>query len=690
MALSSPRVSASGLIVAVTVAVLLLFTCTPLVSSSDAAGKPRAVGVTAAGKMAQGSQYIVATKIRNPMARRVKGRVVMSLSSNRSAGPIRIGFRNLTGGLPARGTKTVLAAAKIRRSIGKGRYFVVSCYQARKYRSCASKSVRVVGAGKGPKGDPGTTGPTGSTGGTGPSGPKGPTGETGQTGPTGPTGPTGTTGDNAGYGPGATTGNDPLFTGIGNGGYDALHYDITLDYSPSANTFAAGTSTTMEAVATEDLSAFSLDFDPNSMSIDDVLVNGVSSPWELRDVFVQPSTTYADAKLVVKPRPQQWIADGDTFEVTVEYSGYVDLVTDPDGSWEGWVRYCRSGSPADPANLNCHGSFTVNEPIGAMSWFPSNNIPYDKATFTTTTTAPGTHVALGTGELVSNTDNGNGTRTWVWNTDLPTATYLTTATVAPMIQGTVTSVDKTGTVPLETIPAYNYYDDQATPDQITALETRFAAQQGIIDLFTPIFGEYPLDSGGDIAGWVPQLGYALENVGKSHYAGSGSGPSISAGTQAHEWTHQWFGNTVGPATWLEIWFNEGWATWGAWRSVSAANPAVQWTNNYTNPESSKWTQPPATVGGDPANMFNSFPSYTRPGMALEGYRQIVGDSKFTEYAQELMARYSYGVITTQQAIDLALEISDFTGAELELLEDYWQQWLLQSGMPTITPSSFIP
>jgi len=639
--------------------------------------------VKSPSKMTKGSQYVVSGVIKNN--KKTSGPLKVTLSTTKGKpGPMVIGSKK---SLKAKKGKTgFMLAVKAKNSMGAGKYFLVTTFKGAK----ASKAVSLVNrkVNPGPPGNDGTTGATGSTGDTGPTGETGPTGPTGPTGETGATGPTG---ENSGYTPGSTTGNDPLFGGIGNGGYDAISYDIELEYNPVSNEFAAGTNSTMEAVATQDLSRFSLDFDPNQMTISTVEVNGVVSPFELADVVVSPDTTYEDAKLIVRPRPQQWVAEGDTFLVTVNYDGFVQETTDPDGSWEGWVRYCRSGDPTDPANPDCHGSFTVNEPIGAMSWFPSNNVPYDKATFTTTTTAPTTHVALGTGELASQVDNGDSTTTWTWSTDIPTATYLTTATVAPLTRNLINqTVTDTSTDPDRILPAYNYYDSAATPTQITSLDTRFAAQQGLMDLYTPLFGAFPIDSMGDIAGWVPELGYALENQGKAHYAGGASGPSISATTQAHEWVHQWFGNTVGPQTWLEIWFNEGWATWGAWYFTSPTNPATQWTNNYTNPTSTKWQQPPATVGGDPANLFVGFASYTRPGMALEGYRQIVGDTLFFGYAQELLDRFAYGTITTAQAVDLALEISGFTGEDLDLLEAYWQQWLYQPSMPTITAASFTP
>ncbi len=46
--------------------------------------------------------------------------------------------------------------------------------------------------------------------------------------------------------PGTRTLNDPYFPQIGNGGYDAQHYRIAIDYDPSTNTFNEGTSTTVD------------------------------------------------------------------------------------------------------------------------------------------------------------------------------------------------------------------------------------------------------------------------------------------------------------------------------------------------------------------------------------------------------------------------------------------------------------
>ena len=99
--------------------------------------------------------------------------------------------------------------------------------------------------------------------------------------------------------------------------------------------------------------------------------------------------------------------------------------------------------------------------MGAQSWFPSNNYPTDKATFDTIITVPNAKTALGVGELVERTDNGDGTSTWHWREDDPTATYLTTATVGDFIY-TEGSMVETSTG--RTLPVYNAIDSTATRD----------------------------------------------------------------------------------------------------------------------------------------------------------------------------------------------------------------------------------
>jgi len=75
-------------------------------------------------------------------------------------------------------------------------------------------------------------------------------------------------------------------------------------------------------------------------------------------------------------------------------------------------------------------------------------------------------------------------------------------------------------------------------------------------------------------------------------------------------------------------------------------------------------------------------------MTYEGYRQIVGNVRFFAFARELQERFAYGNVSTEDVVDLALEMSGLDGERLELLEEYFQQWLYEAGRPTILPDDF--
>ena len=81
------------------------------------------------------------------------------------------------------------------------------------------------------------------------------------------------------FSPGARTLNDRLLPTIGNGGYDAQHYDLTINYDPVANTMASSTDITIRA--TQNLSEFSLDF--QDLPVDGVTVNGAQAAFSRVD-----------------------------------------------------------------------------------------------------------------------------------------------------------------------------------------------------------------------------------------------------------------------------------------------------------------------------------------------------------------------------------------------------------------------
>ena len=99
---------------------------------------------------------------------------------------------------------------------------------------------------------------------------------------------------------------------------------------------------------------------------------------------------------------------------TVGYQGTPTVVTDPDGSIEGWV-------PTDD------GAVSVGEPQGSPGWFPCNDNPQDKATFDFAITVPAGLTAMANGVLVSNARvatrrRGCGVRPTQWPRTLPLPT----------------------------------------------------------------------------------------------------------------------------------------------------------------------------------------------------------------------------------------------------------------------------
>jgi hypothetical protein len=124
----------------------------------------------------------------------------------------------------------------------------------------------------------------------------------------------------AGFGPGSAGLGDPFFPLAGNGGYDVSDYALTLGYDPAMRRLDGHAVIT--ATATQDLNRFDLDL--RGFTVSALTVNGRAA-----------SFTRDGQELVVAPA--QGVKSGGALSVVVDYAGVPDVITDPDGSIEGFV-----------------------------------------------------------------------------------------------------------------------------------------------------------------------------------------------------------------------------------------------------------------------------------------------------------------------------------------------------------------
>ena len=194
--------------------------------------------------------------------------------------------------------------------------------------------------------------------------------------------------------PGASSLGDPLYPSLGNGGYDALHYTIVLNVNMTQNTIQG--TCTLQALATQALSAFDLDF--HGLTVSSVTVNAVKAAFKR-----------SGDKLIITPAA--FIPNASTFTVKVAYSGSPKLVND-------------ASSPGEPVGWTSDsaGMHVLSEVTGAMGWYPDNNHPLDKATYTFQITAPKPYVVAANGILKSKTDNGTS-QTFIWEDTAAMITY---------------------------------------------------------------------------------------------------------------------------------------------------------------------------------------------------------------------------------------------------------------------------
>jgi len=427
------------------------------------------------------------------------------------------------------------------------------------------------------------------------------------------------------YGAGSDGAGDPYFPLAGNGGTDVLHYDLDLDYTPAPPEPAPieghldGVAT-IDLVATQDLDQFNLDL--RGLTASSVTVDGKPASFE-----------QTENELVVTPRPK--LKSGAEAQVVVTYGGTTIQPTDIEGALYGWV-------------TTRDGAMVVSEPEGSATWFPVNDHPTDKSSFSFEVTVPEGLVAVANGLLTGST-TADGTTTWTWDAPDPMAAYLATASVGNFTLDQYTAPNGT--------PIIDALDQDVLASQYADL----SLTGEMLVFFEGLYGPYPFNSYGAIVD-DDSVGYALETQTRSFFS-----RRAREGTIAHELAHQWMGDEVSTDRWADIWLNEGWATYSEWlwneyRGRDTAQEAFD--AYYADPET-EW----GTVVADPGpfGLFLS-PVYDRGAATLHALRVKIGDDAFFELAQTWVERFGGGTASTQDFADLAEEVS---GQDLDAFFEVW-------------------
>jgi aminopeptidase N len=366
---------------------------------------------------------------------------------------------------------------------------------------------------------------------------------------------------------------------------------------------------------------------------------------------------HGDTLVVFLARP---VAFGDTARFTIAYHGVVE-------NGRGLTYINTEGRPHRPRQVWSQGEDDNNH-----LWFPTYDFPNDKMTWDVVVTVPKGMTAVSNGRLASDVAARDGSRTLAWRQDTPSATYLVSIIVAPLVK----IHDTWRNVPVD---YYVYHEDSArarplftiTPDMIdtysrlTGVNYPWAkyAQTTVADFF----GGMENVSATTLVDWLP---------GPRDYQDRPWYPWILI---PHELAHQWFGDYVTTENWANMWLNEGFAEFmpGQYWGRKLGAHAEQ---DYFLDEYDQFMQ----IDRDrrmPLAALGSNNIYPKGALVLEMLKAYLGDQRFWASVHRYLADHAFDNATTD---DLRQAVLDATG---ENLDWFWDQWIYQAGYPEFAVTS---
>ncbi|MFE6505755.1 M1 family metallopeptidase [Kitasatospora sp. NPDC057738] len=438
---------------------------------------------------------------------------------------------------------------------------------------------------------------------------------------------------------------DPVFPSLGNTGYRALRYDLALDYRAGTRTVDG----TAVITVRPDRALARLELDALGLTVRSVRVDGRPADFAAHD-----------EKLTVTPAGR--FLPGAVTRLTVEYSA------DPRAALPhtGWV-------PTPD------GFAVAGQPNSAHTVFPCNDHPGDKARFTIAVTAPDALLGVANGELTATERLGDGRTTRRYVSREPMATELVQVSV-----GDYTVRERTGPhgLPLrDVVPTARAAELEPalalTPGQLVWAEAhlgRFPFE---------VYGILPVNTDDPAAFAFTGLETQTLTLYKPNFLRQAE-PAIGS-HMMHELVHSWFGNSVSPARWSDLWLNEGHADFyglmyryeRGWPDAWGHTTLVD-RMRYVYGLGDQWRHDSGPVASPTAaDLFDS-QRYTGGALVLFALREKVGAEAFDRIERTFLGTHRYGNASTEDYVRTASAVS---GQDLRGFLHDWLYGLRTPPMP---------
>ncbi|MEO9324877.1 M1 family metallopeptidase [Nocardioides sp. C4-1] len=434
--------------------------------------------------------------------------------------------------------------------------------------------------------------------------------------------------------PGAAGIGDPYWPLDGNGGIDALHYDVRDRYDFSTRTLSG--TTTVRLRATAALSRFNLDL---LLPVSSVLVDGVPAAYTKPDPHELQIT------------PAAAVPRGRVVDVVVTYAGRPGPI-----GYAGERNWLAGAGEV----------VAINEPHMAPWWFAANDHPLDKATFDVRITGPATHQVISNGLPAGRTVSGSLATTH-WRSTDPMTTYNAFFALGRyQVERTVQ----------DRLPSFVAVSRDLDPSRRGPALRALRRSAEVTAWLARRLGPYPFEStGGVVSPLAARAGFALENQTRPVYPVA---PSRSL--MVHELAHQWFGNSVSLRRWRDIWLNEGLATFMEHYDVErrGGQSAQTWLRDergFNLGVPSFWRTPVSDPG--PAEVFGNA-VYVRGAMTIQALRHRLGERVFWKVVRTWVRTRRHGHGTTTGFVALAERISG------QRLGGFFRAWLEAPRAPSYT------